>query len=221
MNRFHLVSILAALSLAGCGHGSGDAPITSQTRRLAAFDQLQVSRGIEVSVHCGGMPSAMLRGEADDLADTEISVEGGILTARRDSPTGRYHRGVHVDVTAANPLVRLVASSGATLEAPACAVATDQLELDSSSGAAIRLAGDVRRLVVAAGSGSTIHPLREARLDAREAKIEAAGGASVHVCSVGELEAGASSGGSISAESIGAGENPTSFGSGVSIGKCE
>ena len=220
MKRFHLVSILAILPLAGCGHG-GDAPIASQTRKLAAFDQIQVARGIEVSLHCGGMPAAMLRGEADDLADTEISVEGGILTARRNSREGKYHRAVHVDVTAANPLFRLVASSGATLEAPACAVTTDQLELDSSSGGAIRLAGDIRRLVVAAGSFSTIHPMRDARLDAREARIEAAGGASVQVCAIGELDASASSGGTITAESFSAGESRASSGGGVSIGRCE
>jgi hypothetical protein len=215
VRRSCLLSILAGTALAGCSFGSGDSPITSPTRPLAAFDQLQVARGVEVSLHCGGLPSAILHGEADDLADTELSVEGGILTVRRNSLDGGYHGGVHVDVTVANPLIRVVASSGATLEAPACAVSRDRLELDSSSGAAIRLAADARRLTVAAGSGSTIHPLRDARLDAREARIEAAGGASVRVCAVGDLDASASSGGSITAESISSG------GGGVSLGKCE
>lgn len=221
MTRSWLLPILAILALPGCSHRSGDSPIITRTRALAAFDQLQVSRGIEVSLHCGGMPGAVLRGEAEDLEDTELAVEGGILTARRDSLIGGYHRGVHVDLTVATPLIRLVASSGATLEAPACALAADRLELDSSSGGAIRLAGDVRILVIAAGSGSTIRPMRDARLDARAAKIEAASGASVQVCAVGEMDAGASSGGSIAAESISSGESRASFGGDVSMEKCQ
>ncbi len=127
MNKSSLF-ILAGLALAGCVQvaviGGHD---TSRNRTLSAFDQVQASRGIEVSLRCGPTQAATLQGEEEDLADTELSVEDGVLTARRSSMIGGYHRTVHVEVTAPGPLVRLSAASGASLEAPACLISPERL----------------------------------------------------------------------------------------------
>lgn len=216
------LSILAALPLAGCISvtvvGTHD---TSQNRTLPAFDKVQTSRGIEVSLRCGPSPSAHLEGSADDLANTELSVEDGMLTARRSSAIGGYRGTVRVEVTAPGPLVRLAASSGSSLDAPACLTSHERLEVDASSGAAIHLAADVRRLVAEAGSGATIRPLRGTRIDAADAEIDAGSGATVRLCKVGAMRASASSGASVTAESTGSGDSRTSFGGDFSLRTCE
>ena len=214
--------VLAGLALAGCvsvtvigGHD------TSATRTLSAFDKVQTSRGIEVSMRCGPSPSALLRGEEDDLANTEVSVEDGVLTVRRSSMIGGYRGNVHVEVTAPGPLVRLSASSGSSLEAPACLISHDKLELAAASGATIHLAADVRRLVADTGSGSTIRPLDGTRIDVADAEVDSGSGSTVRLCRVGKMKASASSGASITAESVGSGDTSTSFGGGFSLRKCE
>lgn len=213
--------ILAGLTLAGCVSitvaGGRD---TGQNRTLAAFDKVQASRGIEVSLRCGPAPAAYLEGDEDDIANTELSVEDGVLTARRASMIGGYHRAVHVEVTAPGPLVRLSASSGSSIEAPACLISHDKLDLAASSGASIDLAADVRRLTADAGSGATIRPLRGTRIDAADAEIDVGSGATVRVCRVGKLQASASSGATVTAESIAGGDSHTSFGGGVSLRTC-
>lgn len=216
------ILILAGATLAGCVNVTIiDSQSISQTRSLPAFDKVQASRGIDVVLRCGPTPSAILRGEENDIANTELSVENGMLTARRASMIGGYHRTVHAEVTTPGPIVKLSASSGAALDAPSCLVTRDRLEVDSSSGASIHLAGEVRRFVADAGSGSAIRPLKGERIDATEAEVDAGSGSVVRVCKVGRIKASASSGAVISAESVEAGDTHGQFGGGFSLEKCE
>jgi len=216
------ILILACATLAGCVNVTViDSRATSRTRSLPAFDKVQASRGIDVTLRCGATPSAVLQGDDDDIADTELSVEDGVLTARRSSMVGGYHRTVHAEVTTPGPIVKLSAAGGATLDAPACLITHDRLELDASSGASIHLAGEVRRLVADAGSGSSIRPLTGERIDAGEADVDAGSGSSVRLCTVGKMQASASSGADITTESVGAGDRNSSFGGGYSQKKCE
>jgi len=212
--------ILTSLTLAGCVT-IVDARDIDQNRTLPTFDKVQASRGIEVSLRCGPAPAARLEGDEHDLANTELSVESGVLTVRRASMIGSYHRTVHVEVTAPGPLVRLSAGSGANIDAPACVTSHEHLDLAASSGATIHLAADVRRLSVDTGSGASIRPLKGGRIDAADAEIDASSGSSVRLCKVGRMQADASSGADIMAESIGSGDSHSSFGGGVSLRQCE
>lgn len=215
------ILVLAGATLAGCVHVTViDSSMTSQTRSLPVFDKVQASRGIDVTLQCGPTPSAVLRGEEGDVGDTELSVEDGVLTARRSSMIGGYHRTVHAEITAPGPIVKLVAGSGATLEAPSCLITHDRLDVEASSGASIHLAGDVHHLVVDAGSGSAIRPLKGERLDAAEADIDAGSGSVVRVCTVGKIRGSASSGAEVITESIAAGDSHSSFGGGFSMKTC-
>ena len=213
--------ILAGLALAGCIQiNVADRRDSRENRPLTAFDKLQASRGVEVSLRCGPVPSAHLTGDEEDLANTEISVEDGVLTVRRASMMGGYAHTVHVEVTAPGPLVRLAAGSGAGIEAPACVISSDRLDLDASSGATIHLAAEVRRLTAETGSGATIRPLKGTRIDVSDAEIDAGSGSTVRLCRVGKLQASASSGATISAESIGAGDSHSRFGGSISLETC-
>ena len=68
------------------------------------------------------------------------------------------------------------------------------LEMRASSGSTIRLSGSALNLIAKSSSGSTI---KSPDLKAVNANLEASSGATIHVGVSGELEASASSGGSI------------------------
>jgi len=217
------ISILVlAGALAGCVNVTViDSNKISESRSLPAFDKVQASRGIDVVLQCGPVPSAILRGEETDIANTELSVENGVLTARRASMMGGYHRTVHAEVTAPGPIVKLSAASGASLDAPSCLTSRDRLEVEASSGASIQLAGDARRLIADSESGATIRPLKGERIDAADAEVEASSGSVVRLCKVGALKGSSSSGASIVAESIGSADSHTGSGGGISLKNCE
>ena len=215
------ILVLAGAALAGCVNVTiVDGHEITQTRALAAFDKVHASRGIDVTLRCGPAPSAVLRGQEQDIADTELSVEGGQLTARRVSMIGGYHRTVHAEVTVPGPIVKLSAGSGATLDAPSCLVTRDQLDVEASSGASIHLAGQMRRFVAESDSGSAIRPLKGERIDAEEAQIESGSGSVVRLCKVGRMKSSASSGASITAESVGSGDTRSGSGGVFSLSSC-
>jgi hypothetical protein len=215
--------VLAGAALAGCVNVTivDSGRETSQTRSLAAFDKVHASRGIDVVLKCGPVPSAVLRGEEQDVADTELSVENGLLTARRASMIGGYHRTVHAEVTVPGPIVKVSAGSGATLDAPSCLITHDQLDVEASSGASIHLAGQMRRFVAESDSGSAIRPLKGERIDAEEAQIESGSGSVVRICKVGRMKSSASSGASITAESVVSGDTHSGSGGVFSLSPCE
>src|SRR5579859_5173181 len=141
------ILITATFLLSGCVtvYASGGETIT-QNRDLPAFDKLEASRGVTVTLSCGPAAKAVLRGEAEEVANIDLHVEGHTLIARRNSSWGGYHSPVHIDVTAAQMLDRLDASSGATVEAPACAASDERLDLAASSGGELKVAGKTGRL---------------------------------------------------------------------------
>src|SRR5579859_3049470 len=217
------ILITATFLLSGCVtvYASGGETIT-QNRDLPAFDKLEASRGVTVTLSCGPASKAVLQGEAEEVANIDLHVEGRTLIARRNSSWhGGYHQQVHIDVTTVQPLDRLQTSSGSTVEAQSCAISPQRLDLEASSGGELKLAGRTERLTAEASSGGTINRLNGGRIDAGDAEIHASSGGSVRVCSVGHLNGHASSGGSISTEQSGAGERNASSGGDFSTRRCD
>ena len=80
---------LINLLLAGCASAPISGEEVSETRPLPAFETVEVSRGISVTLACGDQAKALLRGDASDLAGTEIAVNGSTLVVRRGSMRGK------------------------------------------------------------------------------------------------------------------------------------
>ena len=220
--RQSLSVIAATILLSGCitVYASGGETVT-QNRDLPAFDKVEASRGVSVTLSCGPVAKAVLRGEAEEVANIDLHVEGRTLIARRNSSWGGHHAPVHIEVTAAEPLDRLDASSGATVEAPACTASGERLDLGASSGGELKVAGRTGRLSAEASSGGTITRLGDGRLDARDAEIRASSGGTVRVCSVSHLSGHASSGGSVTSEEAGPGDRSASSGGDFSTRRCD
>ncbi len=213
--------VFIGLTLAGCIEVTVvDAKTSSEPRLLPPFEKVEASRGVAVTLRCGASASATLRGDLDDIANTELSVDKGVLTVRRASIFGDYHRTLHVEVTAPGPIVGIATHNGASLDAPACVLSGDRLTLDASSGSTIHLAADVRHLVADTDSGAAIRPLEGVRIDAAEAEITAASGSTMRLCKVDHLTASASSGATLTTESIGSGDSRASSGGSLSMKKC-
>jgi len=209
-----------ALLLAGCsGSYAVGRDNISATRDLPSFDAIEASRGVEVAVACGAAPSAVLKGDSNEVADIELRVEGHTLIVTRKSMFGD-HWPVHIDLIASHPLDKLAASSGSTIEAPVCALSADRLGLHASSGGTLHLAARTASLSAEASSGGTIGLLKDGRIDVQEADIRASSGGSVRVCKAERLSGHASSGGSITSESAGAGDRSSSSGGDFSTRSC-
>lgn len=220
--RQSLFIAAATLALSGCiTVYANEGESITQNRDLPSFDQMESSRGVSVSLSCGSAPKAVLHGPAEEVENIDLHVEGHTLIVRRNSSWGSHHGRVHIEVTVAQPLDRLEASSGSTIEAQPCSVSADHLAADASSGGELRLAGRTGRLTAEASSGGTIALLSGGRLDARDAEIRASSGGSVRVCSVGHLNGHASSGGSVTSEEPGSGDRSTSSGGDFSTRRCD
>jgi hypothetical protein len=218
--RIAINFLLAGVLLAGFAPVAVSAGEINETRALAAFDQVAAASGIEVTLSCGAAPNAVLHGEAEDVADTEVRVESHVLHVERKAPFGNHRLPVKVAVTVSQPLDMLSVKSGASLDAPACAISTDHLDLSGSSGGTMQLAANTDRLVIEANSGATIAPLRGTRIDARKVTVSAKSGADIRVCSVRHLDGQASSGGSVVGDIGEMGDVSTSSGGSISSERC-
>ncbi len=216
MKTYALTTLTALLLVAACAQAA-ESPQTSETRPLGSFDQVKAARGLDVTIVCGGTPQAKIEGTAADVADVELRLQGHTLTVGRASTFGGHSRPVHVELTSPKPLDLLHASSGGSLKVPACAVSTDHLNLESSSGGTLRLAGSTGRLVAEASSGGDIKPLAGERIDAASADLSASSGGSIRLCKVSNMSGHASSGGDITTEPGGT-ANEIHSSSGGSIG---
>lgn len=219
MRSFILLPVGVVL-LVGCSVSYAGGDYSSQTRELPSFDRIEASRGVEVTVACGETTGAVLKGDAKALADLDLRVEGHTLIVRRGSMFDSGHWPVHVALTANRPLDKLEASSGSSIDAPACAVTGDRIALEASSGGTLHVAAKSGHLSAEASSGGTIGLLPGGRIDVHDADIHASSGGSVRICSTERLSGHASSGGSITSESWGSGDRSSSSGGDFSTRSC-
>ena len=200
--------------------GAAMAASSSDTRTLAAFDRIEVSRGIELHVGCGSDAKADLSGRPQDVSNTTVTVSGHTLKITREGDFTGHHESVAVRVSAPQPLVGISASTGVAAEVEACAVSPDHIDISANTGVTLDLAGSTGRADINANTGARIQPLDGKRFDAREVKVSANTGAEIRVCSVEHIEGNASLGASITADSK-SGTVHTGMGAAFSVESCK
>lgn len=206
--------------LAGVMLCGGAANAAERTDSVSAFEKLEASRGFEVDVVCGETPSVVLSGASADVADTKTFVSGKTLKIERKSSFTDSKETVHVKVTASKPLDSIAISTGVELSAQACAIGNDHLDLTASTGASIKTAAKVNRLVLDASTGAEIEPLPGQRIDAQETKIHASTGADIRMCKAGKLSGSLSLGSDIKLESSDSSDVSTSLGADITHRDC-
>ena len=201
-----------------CGAAASAA---ERTDSVSAFEKLEASRGFQVEVTCGDTPSVVLSGPGSDVADTRTSVNGKTLKIeRKTSITVSVKDDVHVKVTTSQPLDSVAISTGVELKAEACAIANDHLDLAVSTGATIKTAAKVNRLVIDASTGADVDPLPGQRIDSLETKVHASTGADIKICKAGKLSGSLALGSDLSIESSDSTDVSTNLGAEISHRDC-
>lgn len=179
--RLILAASALALATAGVAH--------AETRNLSGFTKVEANAGTDVQVTVGGAFSVEVTGRDANRIVTRVQGDTLVVEPTRDWSW----RGRQANVRVTLPRVNgLSASSGADLVATG--VNGGAVDLDSSSGADLRVSGSCASFTAQASSGSDI----DARnLRCETGSVDVSSGADAHVFASGRLDVDASSGGGV------------------------
>ena len=183
---------------------------TSQVRNVTGFTEISVSEGIEVNLSQGDKEFVEVLANDDIINEVLTEMEGNELKIHMK---GNNYRNIHVVVNVvAIKIEALSASSGSSLNTEKI-INSEKLDLDvssgasmnvwfnaseakceTSSGASAKFKGEVNNFHAEASSGST---LNASQLKAAIVKADVSSGAGIKVDVSEDLNADASSGGSI------------------------
>lgn len=214
--QIQLIGVFAFLSLvlSSCWFMGpsvrGNGKVTEEVRQVGEFDQIQVSRGMNVYVMQGSPAKVVVIADNNLHEVIETKVEGGVLKVYVNENV-RWAKEKKVMVTveklsgvqassgsnawSQNQIMsenlELKASSGANLTMD---VNAKYLKADCSSGANIKLSGLAKESDLETSSGAN---LKGEELKAENCKMRASSGGNVSSTVNGRLEAHASSGGNV------------------------
>jgi len=188
----------------------GDGNVTEETRQVGEFDQIDVSRGMNVYITQGSPAKVVVIADNNLHELIETKVEGSVLKVfinenirwakeKKVMVTVEKLTGVRTSsganawsqnqITSEN--LELKASSGANLTME---VNATSLTADCSSGANIKLSGSAKEADLETSSGAN---LKGEELKADNCKMKASSGGNVSATVNERLEAKASSGGNV------------------------
>jgi hypothetical protein len=171
------------LATAGAAH--------ADQRALSGFTRVSANAGADVEVIVGQGYSVNVTGRDAERISTRVSGDRLIIEPVRNGWFTRGPRDARVRVTM--PRVEgLSASSGADLTATG--VNGGDVDLDSSSGADLRVSGACATFRADASSGADIHAQD---LRCENGSVDVSSGADVRIYASGRLDVDASSGGGV------------------------
>lgn len=188
-----------------------------ESRDLPKFSGVDASAGVQVYLQEGQSNLADVEVENCDLDDVITEVNGGILKVKfRNDVDWRFWRRKNkkatITVTYTDELEVLEVSSGARIEGSntiltgdmeieassggvlQCAIDADEVQVEVSSGGVVEIAGKANAQEVEVSSGGVF---KAYDLSVKFAEVEASSGGVAQVTVTEEIEADASSGGSI------------------------
>jgi len=214
--QFQLIGIFVFLTfvLSSCWFMGpsvkGNGNVTEEVRQVAEFDQIHVSRGMNVYVMQGSPEKVVVIADNNLHEVIETKVEGGILKifvnenvrwAKEKKVMVTVEKLTEVQTSSGSNVwsqnqimsenLELKASSGANLTMD---INAKYLKADCSSGANIKLSGLAKDAELETSSGSN---LKGEELKADNCKMGASSGGNVSSTVNGKLEAHASSGGNV------------------------
>lgn len=214
--QIQLIGIFAVLSvlLSSCWYigpsVKGNGNVTEQVRSVDEFDQIKVSRGMNVYITQGSPAKVLVIADSNLHEIIETRAEGGVLIVTATENI-RWARTKKVMVTV-EKLVGIETTSGANVwsQSP---IRSENLELKAGSGANLTLEVKSRHLKADCSSGANIilsglaqeaeletssgANLKAQELKADACRMRASSGGNVTATVVEKLEARASSGGNI------------------------
>ena len=188
----------------------GNGNVKEEVRQVGEFDQVKVSRGMNVYITQGSPAKVVVIADSNLHELIETKVEGGVLKiTTRENIRWAEEKKVMVTVEKLTGVgansggnvwsqsqiksdnLKLNANSGANLTMD---VDAQSLSADCSSGANIKLSGLAKEAELETSSGAN---LKGEKLIAIQCKMSASSGGNVSSTVTGKLDAHASSGGNI------------------------
>ncbi|MEQ8417663.1 MAG: head GIN domain-containing protein [Imperialibacter sp.] len=186
-----------------------------EERKVSSYDAVSVSTGIDVYIRQGNRQEVTVEVDRDDLDDLMTEVRGGELKIYFENNNSFWSwkdREATVYVTVTN--VKSIKSSSGSDVTGETIIVSDYLEVESSSGADLKLQVRARTLRAESSSGSDMELSGEAEyfegrsssgsdldamdLVAKKAKVRASSGSDLAITVTDDIEADASSGSDIS-----------------------
>jgi hypothetical protein len=198
--QFQLIGIFAVLSIifSSCWflgptiRGNGN--IKEQVRQVGEFDQIKVTRGMNVYITQGSPAKVVVIADSNLLEVIETEVRGGVLEVTTKENI-RWAKEKKVMVTV-EKLSGVETNSGANAWSKS-QITSDNLKLEASSGSNLTMEVNAKSLSAECSSGANIHLSGTAK----EAELDASSGANLkgQDLKADECHIGASSGGNSSA----------------------
>jgi hypothetical protein len=218
MKRYHfqLIGIFALLSIlfSSClflgPSVKGNGNVTEEVRQVDEFNQIKVNRGMNVYITQGSPAKVVVIADSNLHESIETEVEGDVLTVTVNENI-RWAKEKKVMITV-EKLSSLKGSSGANAYSQA-QIMSENLELNASSGANLKIDVNAKYLKAGCSSGANIYisglakdaeletssgaNLKAGELKADRCIMRASSGGNVIATVVEKLEAKATSGGNI------------------------
>lgn len=191
--RFNRFTALASTAIAALSLTAPGLAQDSEIRDIAEFTAIDANGGYELVVVQGDRFAVELIGDADDFAEIETEVDRGTLEIDQDSGWFTRRNSLDVVVQVTMPTIEEL-DFGRGIRAEVSGIDSDMLEVDSSTGTAVRLSGTCGSLEIDASTGTSLDArnLICARVD-----VDASTGASVVAHATEASDASASMGASI------------------------
>lgn len=216
-NHFQLFGIFAVLSIlfSSCWFlgpsVKGNGNVTEEVRQVDEFNQIKVNRGMNVYITQGSPAKVVVIADSNLHEIIETEVDGDVLTVTINENI-RWAEEKKVMITV-EKLSGLDGSSGANAYSQS-QIMSENLELNASSGANLKMDVNAKYLKADCSSGANIYLsglakeaeletssgaiLKAGELKADRCKMRASSGGNVTATVVEKLEAKATSGGNIS-----------------------
>ncbi len=192
---------------------------------VSDFSRLSIGTGVVAEVVCGDSNRVVIEADERVFERMKVNVRGGRLVVERgyslSSVFFRHNDNIRATITTTGRLNDIEASTGAILEAPACAVDESRLDVEVHTGANLRVEGHTGDLQVDVGTGGVFNPGRyKDRLTASVANVHVSTGGVVGVCGADRVAGKASTGAQIYAADSAEVDVRLGTGAGVSSSGC-
>jgi hypothetical protein len=182
--------LVVSVMTAGCSALTGtrgEGPITTESRHAAAFNKVDASYGIAVTISVGPAQPLEVHAQANILPIIETSVDGSTLHIRG---TKEFNTSEPVEVVIVIPTLDGISLSGGS-QGQVAGLVAEHLEIRLSGGAGLTASGSAADVALTSTGGSEAHL---ADLSTRAVSLELSGGATATVNASDEVKGSAAGG---------------------------
>lgn len=205
-----LTSIIATSCMFTGSFINGNGNVVEENRKTGEFDEIIVSRGMNVYITQGEFTKVVVKADENLLEVIETKVEDQALIIRA---TENIRKATAKKVYVTTPNINLIKTSSGSNVYAETVLESENLDVSSSSGSNIKLKVNAHNLTASSSSGSNIRlegmattfdgsassgsNIKAGELNSIECKTDVSSGANIRISVKDKLEAHAGSGGNI------------------------